>query len=478
MSRDDKYICWLENINMLFNNCEIIPNNSMSFGEKINSITKLLIVISLLLIIFNVFDYNIIFIYFLISLMIIILFYYKEKENMSSKRNQNNVKEPFEISYLKSQNSNNCEKHSARIVYNCANNTEVRNDSRQKIIDNIENNKNNMKINFNTADFNHNFKRKTDNQHLVGAPNPKTLVAPVIAPPLASLESWKNDDEYNISTLNVVKPRYEYESGYKTSQDYNCYSKLRVPPSYTCGYKKKILKKEVSTQFKNQSQSQSQPQPQDTKKEVKENFTFPYEIKSEEEIEEDKLDGSELFYKDFKTNPSMKDKYTDNIFAYNNDPDDSYVNKRNEPINSLIGITEPGQFEENEYEMIEPHENINMSNTYDPRFYGYGTSYRGYVDKVVGQPRFYYDDINAIKMPNYITRNSIDVTPFGDSYGPDNHGGNEYHSNITKLADKHYLDSALQFRTEMQNRLMRKVNSESWQQKMYPIQRRGHRMMK
>ena len=144
MSRDDKYICWLENINMLFNNCEIIPNNSMSFGEKINSITKLLIVISLLLIIFNVFDYNIIFIYFLISLMIIILFYYKEKENMSSKRNQNNVKEPFEISYLKSQNSNNCEKHSARIVYNCANNTEVRNDSRQKIIDNIENNKNNM----------------------------------------------------------------------------------------------------------------------------------------------------------------------------------------------------------------------------------------------------------------------------------------------------------------------------------------------
>jgi len=417
--------------------------------------------------------------------MIIILFYYKEKEKMPVRKNQSLIKENFQISY-KNSSPTTCEKQSPRITYNCQSKTPSGDSNRvyihNKIVENVESNKNNMKIDFNTAQFNPNFKRKTDNQNLVGGPNPKTLVAPVIAPPLASLENWKNDDEYNISTLNVTKPRFEDESGYTVSEN-KCFSTSRVPPSYSCGYQRQPRLPKPQQQIQNQfqmksSQQQEQNIQDNNNKQVKENFVFPYEIKNDENVK-DEMDGSELFYKDFKTNPSMKNKYEENIYTYNNDPQDLSINKRNEPINSLIGISEPGYFEQQEYEMIEPPpENVNMSNTYDPRFYGYGTSYRGYVDKVVGQPRFYYDDVDAIKMPNYLTRNHIDVTPFGDSYGPDNHGGNEYHSNITKFADKHYLDSALQFRTEMQSRLMRKTNAEQWQQKMYPIQRRGHRMMK
>jgi len=473
---DDNNICWLENVSILFKDSEIIPNNLMCISKKINCVTKLLILMSVLLIFFEVFEYNTIVIYFLLSLMIIIIFYYKEKEKMSLRKKQSI--EPFQITYTNSSLPTVCEKQSSRITYNCRSKTpgydDERKNVRDKIIENVESNKNNLKIDFNTEQFNPNFKRKTDNQNLVGGPNPKTLIAPIIAPPLASLENWKNDNEYNIATLNVVKPRYEDESGY-TISDSKCFSTSRVPPSYSCGYQQEHLpKKPIQNQFKTQQQNI-----QDTKQEkqqeiVKENFVFPYEIKDGE----NEMDGSELFYKDFKTNPSMKNKYVENIYTYNNDPQNLSINKRNEPINSLIGISEPGYFEEKEYSIIEPPENVNMSNTYDPRFYGYGTSYRGYVDKVVGQPRFYYDDVDAIKMPNYLTRNSIDVTPFGDSYGPDNHGGNKYHSNITKFADKHYLDSAMQFRTEMQSRLMRKINSEQWQQKMYPIQRRGHRMMK
>jgi hypothetical protein len=68
--------------------------------------------------------------------------------------------------------------------------------------------------------------------------------------------------------------------------------------------------------------------------------------------------------------------------------------------------------------------------------------------------------------------------PFGDTYGPDNDGGNKYHGNITALADKHYLDSSLQFRTEMQDRLMRKINANQWQQRMFPINTNGQRMTK
>ena len=46
---------------------------------------------------------------------------------------------------------------------------------------------------------------------------------------------------------------------------------------------------------------------------------------------------------------------------------------------------------------------INQANIYDPRF-GYGTGYRSYIDETTGQPRFYYDDIDAITKPNYIVK--------------------------------------------------------------------------
>ena len=142
-----------------------------------------------------------------------------------------------------------------------------------------------------------------------------------------------------------------------------------------------------------------------------------------------------------------------------------------------MGISHEQQFEQSNYEELEPFETVNMSNTYDPRFYGHGTSYRSYIDENVGQPRFYYDDINAIKMPNYITRNAIDVTSFGDSYGPLN-SGNKYTQDIHKLADQEYMDATTNFRNEMMQRLMRKRNSESWQQRTFPIRTGGQRMLK
>ena len=80
-------------------------------------------------------------------------------------------------------------------------------------------------------------------------------------------------------------------------------------------------------------------------------------------------------------------------------------------------------------------------------------------------------------MPNYITRSAIDVTSFGDSSGPlKKH--NPYTSDIHRLADEDYTDSMITFRTEMQERLMRKRNSELWQLREYPISRNGQRMLK
>ena len=52
-----------------------------------------------------------------------------------------------------------------------------------------------------------------------------------------------------------------------------------------------------------------------------------------------------------------------------------------------------------------------LDDIYDPRFTGYGTSYRSYLEPVTGQTRFYYDDIDAYKRPNYLCRSKVDHIP-------------------------------------------------------------------
>ena len=92
--------------------------------------------------------------------------------------------------------------------------------------------------------------------------------------------------------------------------------------------------------------------------------------------------------------------------------------------------------------------------------------------------RFYYDDIDSVRMPNYISRSNIDFALFADSYGPmTNKNGNVNTDDIRKLADKQFLDSALEFRTGMQERLMRKTNANAWQQRVAPITKNSQRML-
>ena len=114
---------------------------------------------------------------------------------------------------------------------------------------------------------------------------------------------------------------------------------------------------------------------------------------------------------------------------------------------------------------------VNNSNIYDPRFTGYGPNYRAYVEKETGQPRFYYDDINAIRQPNYIVRSNIDFERYADSYGPMQPGeaaGNIYTPNIRRLANDSFMRNTLKYRTDLQERLMRKRNAEVYQRRLAP----------
>ena len=108
-----------------------------------------------------------------------------------------------------------------------------------------------------------------------------------------------------------------------------------------------------------------------------------------------------------------------------------------------------------------------VSNVYDPRLTGYGTSYRGYTDALTGQPKFFYKDIDAVTKPNYITRHKLDVFNWAPTYGPDKDIPDlDEHR---QLANNTFAESAISFRTEMMERLMRKKNAEQWQRRVMPI---------
>jgi hypothetical protein len=199
--------------------------------------------------------------------------------------------------------------------------------------------------------------------------------------------------------------------------------------------------------------------------------------------------------------PAMKE-YNENLFTQTIQPGIYYKSQINEPINSNIGISftqpflpttcssnkegnvmyiehDPNTLTEVIEPDIEDNETPTYYNVYDPRFNGYGTSYRAYTNKLLGQTQFMYDDINAVRMPNYIVRSNIDHLPFADQYGEIPCGdefGNKYNSRIRELANDAFTRSALEFRTSMSESLMRKRNSEMWQTRQAPISTSGQRM--
>ena len=114
---------------------------------------------------------------------------------------------------------------------------------------------------------------------------------------------------------------------------------------------------------------------------------------------------------------------------------------------------------------------IPRNEIYDPRLTGYGTSYRSYIDDLTGRPKFYYDDIDAHTQYNYITRNKIDFTNFGQSAGP--YKENTMACGTRQLADLTFHNDAMKQRTELQYRLMAKNSHREWQQRSAPIQTQG-----
>lgn len=107
---------------------------------------------------------------------------------------------------------------------------------------------------------------------------------------------------------------------------------------------------------------------------------------------------------------------------------------------------------------------------YDPRHFGYGTSYRSYIDDMTGQPRYAYDDINAIRMPNYVTRNQLDFSPNFPHYGTMAEKQNGL-GEMKKKANNLFLKNSLEQRNNLMERYQEKINTITSQRRQAPINR-------
>jgi hypothetical protein len=354
------------------------------------------------------------------------------------------------------------------------------------------------------------------NQKLANGQNPRTLVPPIIVTPSHDIEFWRDNNLIINSHINAATQQDVYQSGYVTS---TCCGYLPPDTKLTPIENGILIDPEEEDIRENITMGYECQLNNDPKHAMggygrkKENFQFsnyptPKENGSGQVNVTCGYNPRQLYKANLPTNlpagncdqsPELAN-YNKNLFTQTISPGVYTTDQIIEPINSNIGISftqqfppttcsvdREGNFEYTQHDprlvnAIQENDAIDIintpteSNVYDPRFTGYGTSYRSYSDKMTGQTRFMYDDVNAIRMPNYITRSKIDFAPFADTYGPVKPGqefGNEFNSNIRALANDKWLRDSIEFRNDLTERRMRKVNAEAWQQRSMPSYKTG-----
>ena len=466
----EKNKIWLESPKNLLCSTQLIPQQYMTLAQQMNCLSRLCIIIFIILFLVG---FRSSFLFGILSLLFIIILYYLQRKAMEKVN-----KEQFTISRNKQPTFNNVMMDNPTSKRFC-------NDSVP--LDGLGGAYNNPRY-------------MSPNQKLVGGPNPKTLIPPVMVPRLADLEYWRANNLVNHSAVNKESQIDVFQSGYQISTCCPDQAQMTAHPQQV-RHTTPIEELYEQPYIKNPIENYDGPHiPNPIENYGTVNTSCGYNPR---QVNRSGLP-SNLGAGNCEQDPLMK-QYNQNLFTQTIQPGVYSVNQVNEPINSNIGISftpqidpttcqtnpETGEilFTEHDPNIIEPvamEPNLGVisaateSNIYDPRFSGYGTSYRSYEDEKLGQTKFYYDDVNAIRMPNYITRSNIDNQPWADHYGPMPPGGaqgNKYNPQIRALANKAFLDSSLQFRTEMQQRLMRKTNSEAWMQRKAPIRTGGQRML-
>ena len=400
---------WFQGLSNLFCSKDLLPLSSMTLEQQINAITRSVIIIFVIIMLFDV---KCAIVFFVVSVIFIIILYYLQRRVMTTKEEDfENIPDPED----NSKNPKYQVPPRPKVNYYY----DYENQPKKPVFcdDKVEQQFNTMSI----------------NQKLAGKANPKTMIAPVVIAPSHD-ENWRATN-FSIQNNNNNNEQVQdwFQSGYVSMND------IYSPDS------------EIKEGYNNKSHKPRKNQ----------NMSF----------------------------------HQRNLNVQTIQPGVYYEPDELEPVSSNIGITETrkqkfpykksdnGDVYYNEYNnnaRFNPpfvKQTVGPEDIYDPRFTGYGTSYRSYYDEFVGQPRFYYDDVDAMRMPNYVVRSKVDHLGFSDQYGPmdDNYGVNN--DEMREMVNQSFLDNSLSFRNDLQERLMRKRNAEMAYLRQFPKRTNGQRML-
>jgi hypothetical protein len=435
---------WINDIYVLFENDNILPTKEMSLEKRMNTLTKLVFILSIILYLLN---FSFVDLYLIFSVTIIIILYYLQIKPMDNK-----IIENFQNNrqYKKKSDMNCIQKKDT--VFQPSQNLDI--------IDT---------------------KISKRNKTLSGPPNPKTLRNPIVVAPPTDLSYWKKNQSITHSSTNTSRTNDFYNSGYisipdkyinnNTLNDFKKHSNIDYPDA-------------CSNHHKNTCETFEYKRP-------KRNYKNSYLSKNTGIHRECGYDKNNIQHNipinKFNNNKHQNeifDGYNENLYTHTVMPGMYLKSTESDPINSNLGISftkrnrnfikkqngENDVFIETNQSIIEPvsicPNNVDPADVYDPRHTGYGTSYRSYVDKKLGQPKFYYDDINAVRMPNYITRSNIDIINNMNTYGQQNNNTPE---NLRGIVHKNYLDGVMKQRHDIQTNFMKKYKDRFMQLREMPL---------
>jgi hypothetical protein len=360
---------------------------------------------------------------------------------------------------------------------------------------------------YNVPDSSNNPLYKSATQMLIGPGNPKTMIPPSIVARPMDISFWQSNNLVKHSGINAQSETDPYSSGYYirgTKENFE-----EKVDEYT-PHENAIFQDRVP----NISTGVLEPEPANADTNTKRKVEFCGEMIDVAPNQPGMINTVNGYYpenitKDLPTNfeaskydqDSEYREHRENLFTQTLQPGVYDKNEIIEPINSNMGISFSQQFQPvtvdktstgdlfvqrdprlstPSFEKYTSIPNITERDVYDPRHTGYGPCYRSYTEPITGQTRFMYDDINAVRMPSYISRSNIDFAMYADTYGPIPEGwenGNPNTENIKELAEASFMNSTLQQRSELQQRLMRKANARKWQTRMLPMHTGGVRGM-
>lgn len=119
---------------------------------------------------------------------------------------------------------------------------------------------------------------------------------------------------------------------------------------------------------------------------------------------------------------------------------------------------------------------VNYEDIYDGRYTGYGDPYRSYSDVNLGNVQYYYSDVDAYRVPNFVTRSKVDFIEFQDPMGKikPHYQRTASLNDARPFVENQWTNDQLYFRESIMESNMRPANARNWQYRFAPLSRAAH----